>query len=113
MSEAAQIGSEFVFIYTPLPSLDAAERLARALVEARLAACVNIYPGVVSVYEWKGEIAREDEVVAFIKTRRAIADEAIAAAWALHPYDVPAFLVLPIADGNEDYLAWARAQVKP
>lgn len=113
MSEAAQIGTEFVFIYTPLPSVEAAERLARALVEAKLAACVNIYPGVVSLYEWKGEIARESEVVAFIKTRRAIADEAMAAARALHPYDVPALLVLPIAEGNQDYLAWARARLRP
>lgn len=112
MSEAAQIGPEFVFIYTPLPSVEAAEHLARALVEARLAACVNIYPGVVSIYEWKGKIARENEVVAFIKTRSGLVPAAMAAARALHPYEVPAFLVLPIADGNADYLAWARGQVK-
>lgn len=112
MSDAAQIGSEFVFVYTPLPSLEAAETMARALVEAKLAACVNIYPGVVSVYEWKGRVEREGEAVAFIKTRRALADEVVAAARKLHPYEVPAFLVLPIESGNEDYLAWARGQVK-
>lgn len=112
MSDAAQIGSEFVFVYTPLPSLEAAEAMARALVEAKLAACVNIYPGVLSVYEWKGRIEREGEAVAFIKTRRALAGETVAAARKLHPYEVPAFLVLPIESGNEDYLAWARGQVK-
>jgi periplasmic divalent cation tolerance protein len=112
MSDAAQIGSEFVFVYTPLPSLEAAEAMARALVEAKLAACVNIYPGVVSVYEWKGRVEREGEAVALIKTRRALADETVAAARRLHPYEVPAILVLPIESGNEDYLAWARGQMK-
>ncbi|MFZ2469563.1 MAG: divalent-cation tolerance protein CutA [Parvibaculum sedimenti] len=112
MSGAAQIGTEFVFIYTPLPDLAAAEAMSRVLVRDGLAACVNIYPGMVSVYEWKGEIEVSDEVVAFIKTRRVLAEEAMAAARKLHPYEVPAFLMLPIESGNEDYLAWARGQVK-
>lgn len=112
MSANAQMHSEFVFIYTPLPSKEAAEVLAEALVAARLAACVNIYPGVISVYEWKGSVQKEAEVVAFIKTTCALADEAIAAARKLHPYDVPGFLVLPIESGNDEYLRWARGQVK-
>ena len=112
MSAGMQTGSEFVFIYTPLPSREAAEKLAEALVSARLAACVNIYAGVTSVYEWKGAVQKEAEAVAFIKTRRVLAEETIAAARALHPYEVPAFLVLPIESGNEDYLDWARGQVK-
>lgn len=112
MSGVAQIGTEFVFIYTPLPDRAAAETMARALIRDRLAACVNIYPGVVSVYEWKGEIEVSDEVVAFIKTRRALAEEAVAAARKLHPYEVPAFLVIPIESGNADYLAWMRGQMK-
>ncbi|MEN6543644.1 divalent-cation tolerance protein CutA [Parvibaculum sp.] len=112
MSGETQIGSEFVFIYTPLPDIGTAEAMARALVRDRLAACVNLYPGIVSVYEWKGEVETDGEVVAFIKTRRALAEETIAAARKLHPYEVPAFLVLPIENGNEDYLAWARGQVK-
>ncbi len=112
MSANAQMHSEFVFIYTPLPSKEAAEVLAEALVAARLAACVNIYPGVISVYEWKGSVQKEAEVVAFIKTTRALADEVVAAARKLHPYDVPAFLVLPIESGNDEYLRWARGQVK-
>jgi len=112
MSANAQLHSEFVFIYTPLPSKEAAEVLAEALIAARLAACVNIYSGVTSVYEWKGSVQKEAEAIAFIKTTRALADEAIAAARRLHSYDVPAFLVLPIESGNDDYLAWARGQVK-
>lgn len=113
MSDETQTGSEFVFIYTPLPDMAAAEGLARALVGDRLAACVNIYPGIVSVYEWKGEMETSAEVVAFVKTRRALVAETMAAMRKLHPYEVPAFLVLPIEGGNEDYLKWARGQVRP
>jgi periplasmic divalent cation tolerance protein len=112
MSAAMQTGSEFVFVYTPLPSAEAAETMAEALIGAHLAACVNIFPGVTSVYEWKGAVRKDAEVVAFVKTRRALADEVIAAARELHPYEAPAFLVLPIESGNEDYLAWARGQLK-
>ena len=110
MTGREQMPSEFVFIYTPLPSCKAAEAMAGALVARRLAACVNIYPGVRSVYEWKGEVHTDEEVVAFIKTRRERVPEVMEAAHQLHPYELPAFLVLPVLDGNEDYLAWVRAQ---
>lgn len=103
---------EFVFIYTTLPSMAAAEALGRVLVAEKLAACVNIHPGVRSVYEWEGKVAVEDEVSAFIKTRAALVDAAMARLSALHPYDVPALLVLPIIAGNTDYLEWARGQVR-
>lgn len=112
MSADTQMLSEFVFIYTPLPSKEAAEEMAQALVAGRLAACVNVYPGITSVYEWKGAVQKETEAVAFIKTTRALAQEAIAAARELHPYEVPAFLVLPIESGNDDYMDWVRGQVK-
>lgn len=112
MSANRQMLSEFVFIYTPLPSREAAEAMAEALVAAQLAACVNIFSGVTSVYEWKGSVQKEAEAIAFIKTTRANADEAVTAARKLHPYEVPAFLILPIESGNDDYLAWARGQVK-
>src|SRR5690606_14496332 len=110
MTGREQMLSEFVFIYTPLPSREAAETMAGALVGRRLAACVNIYPGVRSVYEWKGELHTDEEAVAFIKTRRELASEVMEAARRLHPYELPALLMLPVLDGNEDYLAWARAQ---
>jgi periplasmic divalent cation tolerance protein len=65
-----------------------------------------------SIYEWQEKLKSEPEIAAFIKTRRAKVDEVIAAARPLHPYTVPCFLLLPIAGGNEDYLAWARAQTQ-
>jgi len=102
--------SEFVFVYSTFPDAETARRVAEALVAARLAACVNIYPPMQSVYEWDGALQHDSEVAAFIKTRAELVDEVIALARPLHPYTVPCFLVLPISGGNDDYLAWARAQ---
>ena len=104
--------SEFVFVYSTFPDEVAAKRVAEGLVTARLAACVNIYPPMHSIYEWQGQLESGPEVAAFIKTRRASVDKVIAAARPLHPYTTPCFLVLPIMDGNEDYLAWARGQTE-
>jgi periplasmic divalent cation tolerance protein len=110
--DLAMKDSEFVFVYSTFPDEAAAKNVAEALVTQRLAACVNIYPPMHSIYEWQGKLEAGTEVAAFIKTRRAKVDEVIAAARPLHPYTVPCFLVLPICEGNEDYLAWARTQTK-
>jgi periplasmic divalent cation tolerance protein len=101
---------EFVFIYSTFPDREAAERAGRSLVEARLAACVNIFPPMTSIYEWEGRIENCTEYAVLIKTQHVLAERAIAAARPLHPYTVPCFLILPIAGGNKDYLAWARVQ---
>lgn len=101
---------EFVFVYSTFPDEASAQRVADALVREKLAACVNIHAPMTSVYEWDGKIQCEREVAAFIKTRTALVDKVIAAARPLHPYSVPCFLVLPVLDGNGDYLDWARAQ---
>ena len=102
--------SEFVFLYSTFPDEVSAKAVAEALVTAKLAACVNISAPMSSVYEWKGKLETGAEVAAFIKTRRALVDQAIAAARPLHPYTLPCFLILPIEGGNADYLAWAREQ---
>lgn len=102
--------SEFVFVYSTFPDEISAKRVAQTLVNAKLAACVNISAPMTSVYEWAGTLETGPEVAAFIKTRRTLVDQVIAAARPLHPYSVPCFLVLPIEGGSEDYLAWARAQ---
>ena len=101
---------EFVFVYSTFPDRESAEEVARKLVEARLAACVNIFPAMTSIFEWEGKLDASTEHAVFIKTRRAMADRAIAAAQPLHPYSVPCFLVLPILAGNEEYLGWVRGQ---
>src|SRR6476646_5261344 len=97
--------TEFVFVYSIFPDQDSAKRVAEALVTARLAACVNIYPPMHSVYEWQGKLESDPEVAAFIKTRRSCAEAVMAMARPLHPYTTPCFLVLPIVAGDADYLA--------
>jgi len=83
-----------------------AERIARALVERRLAACVNVVRGVVSVYRWKREIQRDEEVLLVIKTRAESFPALKEALVALHPYEVPELIALPIEAGHAPYLAW-------
>ena len=105
--------SEFVFVYSTFPDAATARNVGAALVGERLAACVNIHAPMTSIYRWEGEVQTETEVGAFIKTRADLVPRAIERARAMHPYSVPCFLVLPIAGGNDDYLAWARDQLYP
>jgi periplasmic divalent cation tolerance protein len=90
-----------------------AERIARALVEERLAACVNVVPGVVSVYRWKGAVERENELMLVIKTMAAQLDALKARLVELHPYELPEVVVIPIGGGHAPYLAWLAEQVSP
>lgn len=104
--------SEIVLLYSTFPDMASARAVARALIEAKLAACVNILPPVTSVYEWQGRVETDVETVAFIKTQADLADAAIDEARKQHPYEVPCFLKLPIDGGNADYLEWVRGQTK-
>ena len=101
-----------VVIYSTFPTLETAEAAGSALVAAKLAACVNILPGMVSIYVWQGERHRDAETVMLIKTRAALADAAIAEAKQLHPYSNPAFLILPVEGGAEPFLQWIMAQTQ-
>lgn len=95
-----------VLIYSTFPTQAAAEKAGEILVDSKLAACVNVLPGMVSIYRWQGERHRDCEVVMLIKTRARLADTAIAAATKHHPYDNPAFLVLPVDSGAKPFLQW-------
>jgi periplasmic divalent cation tolerance protein len=95
-----------VFVYTTYPSIVEAEAAGRTLVERRLCACVNILPGMVSLYWWQGKIDRGDEVVMIIKTRASLAEAVRAAVRQMHSYTTPAILVLPIENVDPDYHAW-------
>jgi periplasmic divalent cation tolerance protein len=99
-----------VFVYTTYPSLVEAERAGRALVERRLCACVNIVPGMVSLYWWQGKIDRGDEVVMIIKTRAGLSEKVLAAVKEMHSYTTPAILVLPVESVDPDYHAWIVAE---
>jgi periplasmic divalent cation tolerance protein len=95
-----------VFVYTTYPSIVEAEQAGRSLVERRLCACVNILPGMVSLYWWQGAIERGEEVVMIIKTRALLAEKVRAAVREKHSYSTPAILVLPIETVDPDYHAW-------
>ena len=102
-----------ILIYTTFATPDDAKTIGRALVEARLAACVNIFPGMTSLYEWEGALDEAAECVMLIKSRRGLEAEVLSEAKRLHPYDTPALLVIPVDGGSDDYLAWIAAQTRP
>lgn len=101
---------EALLVISNLPDRAAAESLAHALVERRLAACVNILPPCLSVYRWQGAVEQADEVPLLIKTTRARYAELEAALGELHPYSVPEIIALPLAAGLPAYLDWVGAE---
>lgn len=101
-----------ILIYTTFPSLEDAKRVGEALVAARLAACVNAFPGMVSIYVWKGALQEDNEIAMIIKTRAGLVDEVVAQTKKLHPYEVPALLVLPTQGGSAEYCAWIVRETK-
>ena len=102
----------FHLALTTAGSDEQAETLARALVDRRLAACVNIVHGVCSVYRWKGDVTREEEHLLVIKTSERLLPEVRDAIHELHTYDVPEFVALPITDGDPAYLSWLSGELK-
>ena len=88
-----------------------AERIARALVERRLAACVNVLPGVVAFDRWKGAVSRDEELLLVIKTRRERLEALREALVGMHGYEVPELVALPVEGGHEPYLAWVDESV--
>ena len=90
------------------PDEKTAQLIASTLVKEKLAACVNIVPGVQSVYMWGGQLQKDDEMVLVIKSRRALLAAIADALKAVHPYDVPELIALPIVAGSLDYLSFVR-----
>ncbi|HEU4749306.1 MAG TPA: divalent-cation tolerance protein CutA [Gemmatimonadaceae bacterium] len=103
---------QFVVVLTTFPADGDAEKLAQTLVEERLAACVNILPPMRSIYRWKGAIERADERQLLIKTVTHRVVELESRLKALHPYDVPEFLVLSVLEGGRDYLTWVAENTR-
>jgi periplasmic divalent cation tolerance protein len=99
-----------LLVYTNYPSIVEAERAGRSIVERRLAACVNILPGMVSHYWWQGAIERGEEVVMIIKTRASLVERVCDAVKEGHSYTTPAILVLPIERVDLAYLEWLMAE---
>lgn len=99
-----------VLIYTTFPGLDEARRVGEALVAARLAACVNMFPGMISIFEWKGAREEAGEVAIIVKTRSALVEAVLAEVKRLHPYELPALLVLPTEGGSAEYCGWILSE---
>ncbi len=95
-----------IVVLSTAESGDQARKLARALVEGRLAACVNIVGGLKSVYRWKGAVEESDEVLLLIKTSRELLPQVRAAIEQMHSYELPEVIALPILDGSGRYLEW-------
>ena len=95
-------------LHVTMPDKERATALAHALVDEGLAACVNIVPGVRSIYEWDGRLQEEEEVLCLIKTRQAVFDRARDRILALHPYEEPEILAFAVDDGSPDYLDWLK-----
>ncbi len=100
-------------VLTTCPDSATAERIARALVTERLATCVNIVPIAQSVYRWQGKIESAAEQLLLIKTRRRDFSALQTRLHALHPYELPELLAVPIAGGSHRYLAWLANPDKP
>ena len=105
MGGAESVATNAVLIITSVGSADEADRIANALVFERLAACVQILP-VTSVYRWHGKVERAGELALHIKTTAAQARAIEARLTALHSYELPEFIVLPIVAGSAAYVAW-------
>ncbi|WFS61051.1 divalent-cation tolerance protein CutA [Pseudodesulfovibrio thermohalotolerans] len=98
------------FIYITCADEFEAETVGSMLVERRLAACVNILPGMKSIYWWQGKLERGKEVVLIAKTRTELVDTLTEAVKGAHGYEVPCVVAMPISGGNQDFLAWIRSE---
>ncbi len=102
-----------VLIYMTFPAPDEAERVGKRLVESHLAACVNIIPGMTSLYRWEGAVNRDSEVVMIAKTRVGLKDRIIETVRAEHSYENPAILMVSVEGGSAPFLDWIAAETQP
>ena len=98
-----------LIVFTSVPDRAVAEKIALALIERKLAACVSILAGCTSIYRWQGKIETAGEVPLMIKTRAAIYDEVESLVKSLHPYELPEILAVSVESGLPDYLDWISA----
>ena len=103
---------EYLFVSITTTSSEEAERIAEALVQERLAACVNIVPAITSIYRWQGEVHRDSEVLLIAKSRPGLFDPLVARVKELHSYEIPEIIALPITAGSKAYLKWIDESVQ-
>lgn len=103
--------SEQLVVLMTAGSQEEADRIAHGLVSEMLVACVNVIPAVTSVYRWEGQVQRDQEWLLVAKTRRDVLDALVQRVQALHSYDVPEIIALPLVGGSETYLHWIDREV--
>ena len=103
--------TDFQIVLSTCADREQAERIAHRLVEQHLASCVNILPGVQSIYRWQGAVESAAEVLLLIKTSSARSQDVQSTIASLHSYEVPEFLILPVLGGSDAYLAWLGASL--
>ncbi|CAH8389316.1 unnamed protein product [Eruca vesicaria subsp. sativa] len=97
-----------IVVYVTVPNREAGKKLANSIVQEKLAACVNIVPGIESVYEWEGKVQSDSEELLIIKTRQSLLESLTEHVNANHEYDVPEVIALPITGGSDKYLEWLK-----
>jgi periplasmic divalent cation tolerance protein len=107
------LANSALFVYVTCPDTGQASELGRALVEQKLAACVNIFPVMQTIYRWQGAIESGTEVSMIVKTTAAHFDAVAAFIRAHHPYECPCIAALPITTGDPNYLAWISSACAP
>lgn len=103
--------NDYLLLITTCPNSEEADKLAHALLENNLAACVNILPNIQSVYQWKGDIVRDKEIILFIKTHQKHYAAIEQTLQKVHPYEVPELIALSLENGLPSYLAWIDSVV--
>ncbi len=103
---------DYIQVLTATASRDDAQRIAAALVEQRLAACVQVIGPIASTYWWQGRVEQAEEWLCLIKSRRALYDELEQAIRARHPYETPEIMALPVIAGSPPYLHWLSQEVR-
>jgi len=108
----AAMDEDIIQVFTTTEKKEDAERIARALIDAKLAACVQIMGPIESTYRWKGKIERTAEWFCFIKSTQKMYPELESAIKKEHPYEVPEIIAVPVSGGSADYLEWLKSSVK-
>ena len=106
------MSTDTCFVYMTAGSVDEARGIADALVTDRLAACVNMIEGMISVYRWQGAVQHDTETVLIAKTRKDRVEALTERVKALHSYDCPCIVTLPVESGSDDFLDWINDQLK-
>ena len=103
---------DYTVIFITTSSPDEAEKIGRALVEEKLVACANIVPSIRSIYRWQGKICDDKETLIILKTKKELFEQIEQRVKALHSYEVPEIISMPIIEGSNEYLSWLENETK-